>query len=317
MRVAVVAGGLSHERDVSVRSGRRVSDALRRQGVAVELWDFDVAFLSRLQAHEVDAAFVVLHGGAGENGTVQAILELAGVPHSGATSHACRSAFDKAVAKARLAEAGIATPAWTALPSATFRDLGAAAVNDLLVASLGLPLVVKPVTGGSSLGVTLVDTAAELAPALVAAFSYGVDALIERQMTGAEVAVPVLERGGSFVPLQPVLVETSAGQPYDYQARYDASSGVRYTHLLDEDPDFDVPALRALAARVHEVLGLRGLSRVDIRFDAGGTANVLEAAVTPGMTETSIWPMAIARAGLDLGQVCLELSRAATVPQPS
>lgn len=172
-------------------------------------------------------------------------------------------------------------------------------------------------TGGSSLGVTLVDTAAELAPALVAAFSYGVDALVERQMTGAEVAVPVLERAGSFVPLQPVLVETAAGQPYDYQARYDASSGVRYTHLLDEDPDFDVPALRALAARVHEVLGLRGLSRVDIRFDADGTANVLEAAVTPGMTETSIWPMAIARAGLDLGQVCLELSRAATVPQPS
>ncbi len=311
MRVAVVAGGLSHERDVSLKSGRRVSDAMRRRGLDVDLWDVDDAFLARLRDHEADAAFVVLHGGAGENGTVQALLELAGLPHSGTPAKACRAAFDKAVAKTRLREAGIRTPDWVALPSASFRDLGAAAVNQLVIESLGLPLVVKPVTGGSALGVNLVDEPEDLSPALVEAYSYGGDALIERQLSGPEVTVPVLQLGGEFVALQPVLIETEGGARYDYQARYDPSSGVRYTHLADDDDRVDVPELRRLAASVHSTLSLRGLSRIDVRYDTAGSPYVLEAAVTPGMTETSIWPLSIARAGLDLGDVCSQLSQAA------
>lgn len=311
MRIAVLAGGLSHERDVSLRSGRRVVDALHRRPVDVEVWDVDAQFVDRLRRGDTDVAIIALHGGTGENGTVQSVLELAGTPHSGTPSQECRAAFDKAVAKTRLRDEGIATPEWVVLPSSAFRDLGAAALSQLVVDSLGLPVVVKPAAGGSALGVSLVAEPAQLAPALVEAYSYGSDALVERYVPGLEVTVPVLHLGGDFVDLHPVLVEAPAGGVYDYRARYDASSGVRYTHLDDDEPRVDVPALRRLATAVHTTLGLRDLSRVDIRCDDDGVPQVLEAAVTPGLTETSVWPLAVAAAGLDLGETFEALSRQA------
>ena len=305
MRAAVVAGGLSHERDVSLRSGRRVVDALRRAGHDVQTWDGDQDFVRRLRESDVEAAFIALHGGDGENGTVQSLLELAGLPHVGTRSHECRAAYDKAVAKTRLRDAGLATPDWVALPSAGFRDFGAAAVSALVLERLGLPLMVKPVTGGSALGARAVLTENDLAAALVEAYGYGGDALVERYVDGPEVTVPVLHLRGEYVPLQPVLIEHDG--PYDYRARYDASSGVRYVHLSDDDDRVDVPALKQLAVDVHETLGLRDVSRVDVRYDADGRPFVLEAAVTPGMTETSVWPMSLAAAGLDLGEVFADL----------
>ncbi|MCW2621778.1 MAG: D-alanine--D-alanine ligase [Frankiales bacterium] len=301
MRIAVIAGGLSHERDVSLKSGRRIVDSLRQHGHEVATWDFDQQFLRHLTELEADVAFVALHGGLGENGTVQAILEMAGQPYAGTRGHECRVAFDKAVAKTILRDASLQTPEWVTMPVTAFRDLGAAAVSRLVLDALGLPLMVKPVHGGSALGARAVFEEEELAASLVGAYSYGNDVLIERYVAGAEVAVPVLELGGEYVPLQPVLIEHVG--PYDYRARYDASAGVRYSHLSDDDGRVDVPAVRALAWAVHEELGLRDVSRIDIRLDADGVPHVLEAAVTPGMTETSVWPMAVAAAGLDLGAV--------------
>jgi D-alanine-D-alanine ligase len=314
VRIAVLAGGLSHERDVSLRSGRRVSDALRRRGLDVQSWDVDQTFLQRIQDHDADVAVIALHGGSGENGNVQSILELAALPHSGTASRQCRVAFDKAVAKSLLRTAGVSTAEWVVLPSTAFRDWGALAVSELILDSLGVPLVVKPATGGSALGVNLVHTAAELAPALVTAYSYGPDAVVERLIGGPELTVAVVEVDGEVVALPPVLIECDG--PYDYQARYDASSGVRYSVLERDTDGVDVAALQDLAVQVHRVLELRDLSRMDVRYDDAGVPFVLEAAVAPGLTETSVWPIALAAAGMNLGEVFETLSRRALEGSP-
>ena len=301
-QVAVISGGLSHERDVSVRSGRRLAEQLVKAGLDVEHWDVDERFVSLLSGREADVAFVALHGGSGENGTVQALLELAGLPYVGSTAGACRAAYDKAIAKTRMVEAGVPTPAWVTLPSTIFREVGPENLYHLVENAIGLPLVVKPVTGGSALGVSTVRDEKELPGALVQAYAYATDVLLEAHVDGHEVTVPVLDLGDGPRALAPMLIELPAGTTYDYQARYDASSQVRYTSLADDDPRLDVPQVRAVAEQVHALLGLRDLSRVDVVVGRDGTPQVLEAAVTPGLTETSTFPLAVTSAGLDLAE---------------
>jgi D-alanine-D-alanine ligase len=302
-QVAVISGGLSHERDVSVRSGRRLSEQLVKAGLDVDHWDVDERFVGLLSARDADVAFVALHGGSGENGTVQALLELAGLPYVGSTAGACRAAYDKAIAKTRMVEAGVATPAWVTLPSTIFREVGPENLYHLVDSVIGLPLVVKPVAGGSALGVSVVREERELPGALVQAYAYANDVLLEAFVEGLEVTVPVLDLGDGPKALAPMLIELPPGTSYDYQARYDASSNVRYTSLADDDPRLDVPAVRAVAERVHTLLGLRDLSRVDIIVGTDGVPQVLEAAVTPGLTETSTFPLAVTSAGLELSDV--------------
>jgi len=308
-RVAVISGGLSHERDVSVRSGRRLAEQLVKGGLEVDAWDVDERFVGLLSQRDADVAFVALHGGSGENGTVQALLELAGLPYVGTTAGACRAAYDKAIAKTRMVEAGIPTPRWVTLPSTIFREVGPENLYALVDGVIGLPLVVKPVAGGSALGVSVVRSEADLPGALVQAFAYAPEVLLEAHVDGPEVTVPVLDLGDGPTALAPMLIEVPAGTSYDYRARYDASSQVRYTSMADDDPRVDVPAVRAAAERVHGLLGLRDLSRVDLIWD--GTPQVLEAAVTPGLTETSTFPLAVTSAGRDLAEVYATLVRSA------
>lgn len=308
-QVAVISGGLSHERDVSVRSGRRLAEQLVKAGLDVDHWDVDERFLGLLRQHEADVAFVALHGGSGENGTVQALLELAGLPYVGSTAGACRAAYDKAIAKTRMLEAGIATPRWVTLPSTIFREVGPENLYHLVDTAIGLPLVVKPVTGGSALGVSVVREEKDLPGALVQAYAYAEDVLLESFVDGLEVTVPVLDLGDGPKALPPMLIEVPEGTTYDYQARYDASSNVRYTSLADDDGRLDVPAVRAVAEQVHALLGLRDLSRVDVMVGADGVPQVLEAAVTPGLTETSTFPLAVQEAGLELSEVYATLVR--------
>ena len=302
-QVAVISGGLSHERDVSVRSGRRLAEQLVKAGLDVDHWDVDERFVGLLSERDADVAFVALHGGSGENGTVQALLELAGLPYVGSTAGACRAAYDKAIAKTRMVEAGISTPPWVTLPSTIFREVGPENLYHLVDSVIGLPLVVKPVTGGSALGVTVVRDESELPGALVQAYAYAGDVLLEAYVDGYEVTVPVLDLGDGPKGLAPMLIELPEGRSYDYQARYDASGGVRYTSLADDDSRLDVPGIRALAERVHTLLGLRDLSRVDMIVGPDGVPQVLEAAVTPGLTETSTFPLAVTSAGLELSEV--------------
>jgi len=286
-----------------------LSEQLVKAGLDVDHWDVDERFVGLLSARDADVAFVALHGGSGENGTVQALLELAGLPYVGSTAGACRAAYDKSIAKTRMLEAGIATPPWVTLPSTIFREVGPENLYHLVDSVIGLPLVVKPVAGGSALGVSVVREERELPGALVQAYAYANDVLLEAFVEGLEVTVPVLDLGDGPKALAPMLIELPPGTSYDYQARYDASSNVRYTSLADDDARFDVPAVRAVAERVHTLLGLRDLSRVDIIVGTDGVPQVLEAAVTPGLTETSTFPLAVTSAGLELSEVYATLVR--------
>lgn len=286
-----------------MRSGRRLTEALQHSGLTVEGWDVDERFMGLLTDHQADVAFVALHGGSGENGAVQSLLELAGVPFVGSTAGACRGAYDKAIAKTRMADAGVRTPPWVSLPSTIFREVGPQKLYALVDSVIGLPLVVKPVTGGSALGVTVVRNEVELPGALVQAYAYAPDVLLEAHVEGLEVTVPVVDLGTGPRALAPMLIELPEGTTYDYQARYDASSRVRYTSLPDDSGVLDVPALKRVAEQVHGLLGLRDLSRVDVLVQPDGVVQVLEAAVTPGLTETSTWPLAVTSSGLGLAEV--------------
>ena len=307
-RIIVLAGGLSHERDVSLRSGRRVAEALRDSGVTVEERDVDAGLLPALREDRPDCVLPLLHGESGEDGALREVLELLDIPYVGAQPAACRAAFDKPVAKAVAARAGLLTPESVALPHETFRELGAAAVMDAIVARIGLPLIVKPAKSGSALGCTVVRDAAALPGAMVSAFAYGDTALVERLVVGTEVAVPVVDTGDGPRALPAVEVRPDGGV-YDYTARYTAGS-----------TEFVVPAkltddLAAECARVavaaHEALGLRDLSRSDLMVDADGKVWFLEVNVAPGLTETSTVPLSVQAAGLEVGALMAELVVAA------
>jgi D-alanine-D-alanine ligase len=308
-RVVVLAGGLSHERDVSLRSGRRVAEALESAGVETSVRDVDADLVQWLQTERPDCVVPLLHGETGEDGALREILELVGVAYVGSPPAAARMAFDKPIAKQVVAGAGLATPASFALPADTFREIGAAAVMQALVARLGLPLVVKPAQGGSALGVSVVRRPEDLPGAMVACFSYGPVALVERCVTGVEVAVPVLD-GPSGPRALPVVEIRADGGVYDYTARYTAGSTEFFV------PARLTPESSAECARVaevaHGVLGLRDLSRSDLIVGADGTVWFLEVNVAPGMTETSLVPLSVEAAGLDLGTVFADLATAAT-----
>ncbi len=300
MRALVLAGGLSHERDVSLRSGRRVTDALRGAGVEVDVRDADAGLLAVLAAEPgYDAALVALHGGAGEDGALREVLDLVGMPYVGTTPDGCRLAWDKPTAKALLRRAGLCTPDSVVLPHAAFRELGAAAVLDRLVGHLGLPLFVKPARGGSALGCSTIEAPEDLPAAMVQCFSYGEAALIEQFVTGRELAVTVLDTGAGPYALPAVEVRSLSGV-YDYTARYTAGHTEFFVPARLTDAEAAAAAEAAVTA--HRALGLRDLSRVDM-IVSGGVPRLLELNVAPGMTETSLLPMAVEAAGLSFGDV--------------
>ncbi len=306
--VVVLAGGLSHERDVSLRSGRRVAEALRSAGARVEVLDTDAALLPRLAATRPDVVLPMLHGAAGEDGAVREVLELLELPYVGSLPDPCRLAFDKPTARALLAARGAAVPPAVALTHAAFRELGAAAVLDAVLGRIGLPLVVKPTRGGSALGCAVVRGAEELPTAMVGAFAYGEAALLERYVHGVEVAVGVVDTGSGPRALPAVEIVPDGGI-YDYTARYTAGA-TEFFVPARLDPTA-AAAAADLALQAHDVLGLRDLSRTDLIVDESGTPWFLEVNVAPGMTETSLLPQALVAAGEDLGEVLRELTRAA------
>jgi len=312
-RIVVLAGGLSHERDVSLRSGRRVAEALRDVGAEVDERDVDAGLLPSLTSERPACVLPLLHGETGEDGALREVLELLDIPYVGARPAACRAAFDKPVAKETVARQGVHVPRGVALPHETFRELGAVAVMDAMVAAIGLPLIVKPARGGSALGCTVVREAGALPGAMINAFAYGDTALAEQLIEGDEVAVPVIDSGGGPKALPVVSIKPDGGV-YDYTARYTAGS-----------TEFEVPAklsddIAAECARVavtaHEALGLRDLSRSDLMIDADGKVWFLEVNVAPGLTETSTVPLSVHAAGLDLGELMADLVRHAVSREP-
>jgi D-alanine-D-alanine ligase len=308
LHALILAGGLTFEREVSQRSGRRVADALRHIGHDVPILDTDTALVDRLAAARPDAVFIALHGGAGEDGALRSVLDLIDVPYVGSTPTACRIAWDKPNAKATVRGAGIPTPEWVALPQSTFRELGAQVVLDRIVTRLGLPLMVKPAQGGSALGAHRVDAVEDLPAAMVGCFAYGDTALIERFVNGVELAISVVDGPDRPRALPAVEIVPTSGV-FDYAARYTA--GMTTYHTPARLDSLVAAKAAHLAERAHQALGLRDLSRTDAIVTPDGEVHFLEVNVAPGMTETSMLPMAVEAAGQDLGELCALLLRRA------
>ena len=296
--VVVLAGGLSPEREISLRSGDQLCDALSEAGVQAVLMDADAGLLVRLRADPPSAVFPVIHGAPGEDGSVREVLGLLGLPYVGSLPSACRMAFDKPVAKTVVTAAGLCTPASVTLPRDTFHDMGAASVTELIIGALGLPLFVKPSRGGSALGASAAHDIAGLAAAIVGCFGYGDTALIERLVTGTEVAAGVVDLGDGPRALPPVEIIPPAGA-YDYAARYTA--GQTEFHVPARLPAATAEEVTRVALAAHVALGLRDISRTDLIVDASGIVHFLEVNVAPGMTATSTLPMAMRAADMDLG----------------
>lgn len=300
MTVIVISGGLSHERDVSLRSGRRVTQALREVGHDVLEADVGADLVDTVRSTPDPVVIPMLHGGLGEDGALREVLGLLAVPFVGATGAASRLTFDKAVATQVVSNADLTTTRQVALPHDIFRELGAPAVMQAIDERLGYPLMVKPSRSGSALGALKVDDRDSLASALVGAFAYGPVAIIEQFVFGTEVAVTVLEDENGPRALPPVEIRPSSGV-YDYEARYTAGA-TRFVTPADL-PAEQLRATQQLAVDAHRALGLRHLSRSDMVVTPDGVPVFLEGNVAPGMTETSLAPLAFEAAGLDLGSV--------------
>lgn len=306
--VLILAGGISHERDISMRSGRRVADSLAEHGIAVELRDPDAALIDYLVQSRPDVVWPALHGASGEDGSLRGLLQFLNVPYVGSRPDESRLAWDKPTAKFLVARAGLNTPHSITLTREAFRELGAASVLRTISAELAVPVVVKPTQGGSAQGVTIVDDEAELPKAMVHAYTYCDAALVEQKITGTEIAIGIIDTGDGPVALPAVEIEPLSGT-YGFEARYNAGETNFYTPARIPDDVAARAAEEALGA--HRALGLRHISRIDMIVDRAGTPWFLEASTMPGLTETSLFPLALEAAGHDVGWVYAALAESA------
>jgi D-alanine-D-alanine ligase len=309
-KVTVLAGGISHERDVSLRSGRRVVDSLTAHGIEVDLRDPDASLLGHLSDTRPDVVWPALHGASGEDGALRGLLEALDIPFVGSSSAAARLAWDKPTAKELAHRAGVRTPRGITLSHDAFRELGAAGVLAAIAEEHPVPVVVKPARGGSAQGVTVVESVDQLPRAMVDAYTYCDDVIVEQKITGTEVAVGVIDTGDGPSALPAVEIVPRSGF-YGFEARYNAGETTFFTPARLEAGVQE--AVARTAVTVHDALGLRHLSRVDLIVDAAGTPWFLEVNVLPGLTETSLVPMALDVAGYDLGMVYAALAEKAVV----
>jgi D-alanine-D-alanine ligase len=296
-RVAVLAGGQSLERQVSLRSGARVREALERLGHDVIPIDVGPDLVALLTSSRPDVAFIALHGRDGEDGTVQEILELLGVPYTASGPSACMRCMDKVVAKHALRDAGLPTPDFYAFSQTAFESLGAAQALPAIEQRLDFPVVVKPAAQGSALGIRFAPTAADVPPAIVAAFSYDTKVLLERHIAGRELAISVLDGPAGPEPLPVVEAIPLGGDHYDFEARYEIGrTEFVCPAALDEET---TRRTQELALEAYGVLGCYGFARIDLMLDEdSGEATVLEANAIPGLTETSLLPQSAEAAGI-------------------
>jgi D-alanine-D-alanine ligase len=297
MRIAVLKGGRSLERQVSLRSGARVEDALAALGHDVLPLDVGASLVRELKAARPDVAFIALHGAGGEDGTAQELLEILGIPYTGPGVAACVLAADKVATKHALRGAGIPTPDWVAFNATAFRELGAGDAMEEIEARLGFPLVVKPARGGSALGVRFAGSPGDIPAALLAAFSYDDRVLLERHVAGRELTVGVL--GGEALPI--VEVRPRDEDRFNYEARYEIG---RTEYVCPADLDRAVAeTTRDAAIATCTALGCEGFVRVDLMAGEEGPEAV-EVNAVPGLTDTSLFPLAAEASGLSFEQAC-------------
>jgi D-alanine-D-alanine ligase len=291
VRVAVLKGGSSLERGVSLRSAARVEDALEELGHEAIAIDVGQDLVERLRSERPDIVFIALHGPGGEDGTVQELLEILDLPYTGPGVAACALCMDKVAAKHEMRTAGLPTPDWAAFNATAFRELGAADTLDEIEARLGFPLVVKPASQGSSLGVEFASKREEVPEALVAAFSYDERVLLERYVSGRELAVSML--GSEALPVVEAIPREE--DFFNFEARYEIG---RTEYLCPAElGESDTRLVQELATRTYEILGCSGFARIDLILGDQGP-QVLEVNAIPGLTDTSLFPMAAEAAGI-------------------
>ncbi len=293
-RVAVLKGGGSLERSVSLRSGSRAQSALARLGHEVIAIDAGPGLVAELHDASPDVAFVAMHGREGEDGSVQGLLETVGIPYTGSGPAACMRCTDKALAKYLMQEAGIPTPHFSAFKESVIKDLGVAAALGDVERRLGFPMVVKPATQGSALGVKFARSEQELPGAIVGALSYDRTVVIERYIKGRDLAVSVLDAeapGGPPAALPVLEAIPREEEFYNYESRYEI--GMTTFVCPAELPDGVAERAQEMALRTYQLLGCHGVARVDLMLEeSSGELTVLETNVVPGLTETSLLPLA-------------------------
>lgn len=303
-RVAVLKGGWALERTVSLRSGERVQRTLRALGHEVIAIDVGPEMLAQVIEAEPDAAFIALHGGDGEDGTVQGLLETIGIPYTGSGPAACMRCTDKALAKYLMREADIPTPDWSAFKESAAKDLGVVAALPYIERKLGFPMVAKPASQGSALGVKFARSSEELPAAIVGALSYDRKVVLERYVRGRDLAVSVLDAemaGEDPIALPVIEAIPRETEFYNYESRYEI--GMTTFVCPAELPEGVAERAQELALAAYKLLGCHGVARVDLMLDENsGELAVLETNVVPGMTETSLLPLAA-----DAAEIWLDL----------
>ena len=331
MKIAVLFGGDSMERDVSIASAAQVVGALRSRGHQVVAYDSGRGRLTAADEQrlferkidrrppdkstvtslptvvsapdlaDVDVVFLAMHGGSGEDGTVQALLDLAGIPYTGTGKLGSALGWDKDVAKRLFLAAGVPTPDWLMAPVPT----------SVAAQRLGFPLIVKPNGQGSTVGLTLVRTPPELEPAIELAFGFDSEVMLERYIEGRELTVGILD--GEALAVGEIIPAT--GPIFDYAAKYQAGGA---EEIFPADLTAEQTArIQDLALRVHRALKLQVYSRVDFRMDADGGFWCLEVNTLPGLTEASLLPRAAAAAGIDFPELCERICRGALARRPA
>ena len=301
MRVAVLCGGLSAEREVSLRSGAQVIRGLCERGHQAEAVEMDADAWERLRRGGYDSVFIALHGRLGEDGTVQGMLELLGLPYTGSGVLASALAIDKTRTNHLLAAEGLAVPEFEEVAG---EDVDGDEV-ERLVDRYGLPLVVKPVREGSTLGLTIARDVDEVASGLVLARRYDRRVMLQRFVSGVEVTVGVLATPEPVaLPTLEILYDN---ETYDYDAKYTAGKS---RHIIPARiPDPAREAVATAAGRAFRALGCEGMARVDFIVDEAWTPWVLEVNTIPGLTEVSLLPDAAQAAGIGFGELCERLVR--------
>ncbi len=296
MKIAVFMGGSSEEREVSLNSGAAVVEALRKKGHEVSAYDVEwygkhtiFSAVDKIRENDIDVVFLALHGGLGENGGVQGILEAAGLAYTGSGIAGSAVALDKHISKTIFLRHGIRTAPWiTGLPE----EINSAGIER----EIGFPCVVKPVDQGSTIGLTVVKNSEQVRKAVETAAGVGNRIMVEAYIPGKELSVPVL--GDHALPAIEI---RPSHETYDYECKY--SSGMTQYFVPAPIPEELAEETRESALKAFRILGLRDIARIDFRLDVEGKPSCLEANTLPGMTATSLVPKSAAAAGIDFPEL--------------
>jgi D-alanine-D-alanine ligase len=299
-KIAVLMGGKSAEREISLKSGRAIETSLRRQGCTVVAIDPDETVAEQLRREKIGLVVNALHGRGGEDGTIQGLLEILGIPYTGSGVLASAIGMDKVMTKRFLEACGIPTPAYSVLRSPRSAAAGTRGLPD----GLKCPVVVKPSCQGSTIGVTIVESPDGIQSAYAEAFRHGDEILVEEYIQGREVTAGILEEAP--LPLVEIVPKEVF---YDYKAKY--TTGMTEYIVPARLPQDVTETVQGLALKTHQGIGCRGCTRVDFRVDQNGRPFVLEINTVPGMTETSLLPKAAAAAGILYDQLVARIVESA------